>query len=609
MKKILIFFAILPTFLYAGVIVKQSGERLENVTIKSVTDSEIIYIINGDEATLPKSETSAILYDDGRYEEISYQTPSYNQTIYDGNEKYVTSQDLSSAKTVIKQQVMSDPKEYNVFAYGIVAPMVGYVAKTKYDGTTVEYRIIYKSGIQDTEFQFLGVTPFAYVTDATYDSPIIGKANSTFVKLIEPTPLVIENAKDVKRIEFRLSKEGYKTTVVKPVKDILLFGGGPVLMISLNQMKPLKGSEEDDIIDISAVDSPGTSKTEIVQNTSESAYEQAVVKESVSKEPVYEEPVYEAPAPKKQKTSKSSSRREEPVYEQAVEVAVVEKEEIRVEQPVEASFVEMEEEPIVEESRPIAVRESETIFKVDTKFLSFSAEGGRQQVYVEANCPWEIFSSPDWIEVRRLGGRLTIICAENAQLSDREDDIVLRIKQGQIIRITVVQDKNADFLNLSANMVNENDGDGGRYIIYVRANKPYKAYTMSQWCRVNTSADSLVLSLEENRSGRERQCEVEVMVSEQLKKIIIVKQVPLQHYVLVNPQIVTATKRGGTISIRVDSDEKWRVVNLPGWCQISDQTNDSFLLNISPNDTGVSRTGSFSVFAYGTRKSITVKQE
>ena len=87
MKKILIFFAILPTFLYAGVIVKQSGERLENVTIKSVTDSEIIYIINGDEATLPKSETSAILYDDGRYEEISYQTPSYNQTIYDGNEK------------------------------------------------------------------------------------------------------------------------------------------------------------------------------------------------------------------------------------------------------------------------------------------------------------------------------------------------------------------------------------------------------------------------------------------------------------------------------------------------------------------------------------------
>lgn len=70
MKKLLIFFALLPTFLYAGVIVKQSGERLEDVTIKSITESEIIYIINRNETTLPKSEASAILYDDGRYEEI-----------------------------------------------------------------------------------------------------------------------------------------------------------------------------------------------------------------------------------------------------------------------------------------------------------------------------------------------------------------------------------------------------------------------------------------------------------------------------------------------------------------------------------------------------------
>jgi hypothetical protein len=607
MKKVLIFFAFLPTFLYAGVIVKQSGERLEDVTIKSVTESKIVYVINGEDATLPKSDASAILYDDGRYEEISYQTPSYNQTIYD-DEKYVASQDLSDAKTVIKQQVLSDPKEYNVFAYGVVAPMVGYIAKDKYDGTTVEYRIIYKSGIQDTEFRFLGVTPFAHVTDATYDSPIIGKANPTFVKLIEPTPLVIENAKDVKRIEFRLSKEGYKTTIVKPVKDILLFGGGPVLMISLNQMKPLKGGEDDEI-EISTDNSFGTSKTEILQTAVEPAYEQAVVMESVSYEPVYEESVYETPASKKQKASKSSSRHEEPVYEQAVEVAIVEKDEVPVEQPVEVAVAETAEEPIVEEPQITAVTESEIIFKVDTRYLSFPAEGGSQQVYVEANCPWQIYSSPEWTEVRRLGGRLTIICAENTQLSDREDDIVLRLKQGQIIRITVAQDKNGDVLNLSANMVNENDGDGGSYVIYVRANKPYKASTIAQWCRVNASADSLVLSLDENRSGRDRQCEVEVMVSEQLKKTIIVKQVPLQHYVLVSPQIVTATKRGGSISIHVDSNEKWRVVNLPAWCLISEQTNDSFLLEISPNDTSVSRTGSFSVSAYGIRKSVTVKQE
>ena len=52
---------------------KQSGERLEDVTIKSVTDTEIVYILNGAETTLQKSEV-AILYDDGRYEEIKILT-------------------------------------------------------------------------------------------------------------------------------------------------------------------------------------------------------------------------------------------------------------------------------------------------------------------------------------------------------------------------------------------------------------------------------------------------------------------------------------------------------------------------------------------------------
>ena len=73
MKRIIIILlALLPMLAQAGVIMKRSGERLEDVTIKSVTDSEIVYELNGVETTLPKSEVSAILYDNGRYEEIKF---------------------------------------------------------------------------------------------------------------------------------------------------------------------------------------------------------------------------------------------------------------------------------------------------------------------------------------------------------------------------------------------------------------------------------------------------------------------------------------------------------------------------------------------------------
>ncbi len=75
MKRIIIIVSVLfPMLLNAGVIVKKSGEKIEHVTIKSVTDTEILYKTSkGGNASISKSEASAILYDDGRYEEIQTQ--------------------------------------------------------------------------------------------------------------------------------------------------------------------------------------------------------------------------------------------------------------------------------------------------------------------------------------------------------------------------------------------------------------------------------------------------------------------------------------------------------------------------------------------------------
>ena len=83
MKRIITYiFLLLPMLLNAGVIMKRSGERLEDISIKSVTDTEVIYADeNGTENTLPKSEVSALLYDDGRYEEIKNQVPESNNSV------------------------------------------------------------------------------------------------------------------------------------------------------------------------------------------------------------------------------------------------------------------------------------------------------------------------------------------------------------------------------------------------------------------------------------------------------------------------------------------------------------------------------------------------
>ena len=130
-------------------------------------------------------------------------------------------------------QNLPGAKVYNVYAFGVYG-VVGYFPNDEYDGATVEYRILYKSQRTDYEFKYLGTAPFAYVTDKAYENPLL----NAYKHFMTPNPLVVPNAKDVDKIEFRLSKPGYNTVVTKANSDVLM-GGGPVLMISMNKLKPL----------------------------------------------------------------------------------------------------------------------------------------------------------------------------------------------------------------------------------------------------------------------------------------------------------------------------------------------------------------------------------
>ena len=189
MKRIfVILFALLPMLMYAGVIMKKSGDRIDNVSIKSVTDTEIIYTTgSGKKASVLKSEVSAVLYDDGRYEEIRQnENPASDSNTEVAREAYTPA------------ELSPEAKEYNVCAYGVYAMF--YVPNSKYDGATVEYRVIYKGQKETPEFKYLGTTPFAYLTEKMYENNFTAKGDPNFQKLKELNPLIIENDKDVKKI-------------------------------------------------------------------------------------------------------------------------------------------------------------------------------------------------------------------------------------------------------------------------------------------------------------------------------------------------------------------------------------------------------------------------
>lgn len=63
-------------FSFAGIIVTTSGERIEDVTILSETDSAIVYIQDGVEKSIAIEQVQAVLFDNGNYKEYpKYTSP------------------------------------------------------------------------------------------------------------------------------------------------------------------------------------------------------------------------------------------------------------------------------------------------------------------------------------------------------------------------------------------------------------------------------------------------------------------------------------------------------------------------------------------------------
>ncbi len=96
MKRIILFCL---TIFCAGYILAQdilalkNGEQIENVQVISITDTTITYSQNGQHNSVPRNAVSAILYADGRYEEIKASLVGSNESIaaaeqfgYDANE-------------------------------------------------------------------------------------------------------------------------------------------------------------------------------------------------------------------------------------------------------------------------------------------------------------------------------------------------------------------------------------------------------------------------------------------------------------------------------------------------------------------------------------------
>lgn len=113
MKYILcVFCAIIPTFVFADIIATFGGGNIEDVTVVSMSASEVVYQKGTAQKTIASSDVEGVLYDDGRYvspPRTSVATESFNVTSDDS--QFVENMPAEECQASFNQQEKRKKKE------------------------------------------------------------------------------------------------------------------------------------------------------------------------------------------------------------------------------------------------------------------------------------------------------------------------------------------------------------------------------------------------------------------------------------------------------------------------------------------------------------------
>lgn len=197
----------------------------------------MLYTQGGQAKSIPSANVDGVLYDDGRYITPPRASQTQNQPTTTDNswddgsgqrDNYQTNEDnLDNNRKTRDYDVDKGSNDINILAYG-KAVMNFYAADHNYDGAIVEYRAITNSN-PNPEFEYLGTTPFAYLTES--EAKILRAMDKKVSDIIQIRPLSVEKGA---KLEFRISKNG-NTVIVSPMVKVDF--GGRMIMLPLNKLK------------------------------------------------------------------------------------------------------------------------------------------------------------------------------------------------------------------------------------------------------------------------------------------------------------------------------------------------------------------------------------
>ena len=162
---------------------------------------------------------------------------------------------------------------------------------------------------------------------------------------------------------------------------------------------------------------------------------------------------------------------------------------------------------------------------VDTTHISFSADGGLQEVIISANCSYEVVTSAEWLSYTKSDNGIIITASISAETEMRSAEITISNAKYEISEtISVSQDAcpyriapNTTSLRFSA--------DGGSQEVVVTANCEYEVSTSAEWLSIEKVENKIEVTVAKSYATDVRS--TEIVISNKMyniSEIVMVEQ-------------------------------------------------------------------------------------
>lgn len=227
----------------------------------------------------------------------------------------------------------------------------------------------------------------------------------------------------------------------------------------------------------------------------------------------------------------------------------------------------------------IPVRQKGIYIESEQTQLSFTANGGIQELSILSNTSWEFSSIPSWITVSTKNGqgdgKVKITALDNPNTASRSDVIHITQKGLDIdLSINVIQ--SGKTFDINTTVLNFEDKEETQSV-NISTDGTWSAKANESWISISpssaTGSSTLSIKVSENPEDSERTGSVTVTMGDKSETI---KVIQTGKYFTVSNNLLTYTSKGGSINISITTNDTWtaKIENNPSWLKLSN-TNGS----------------------------------